>query len=58
MNKLKKIVSWTIGVPAGLLAVSEYEDLRFWWVPFLAMGVAIAILAWNGLFKKEEVYGK
>lgn len=55
---LKKILSWTIGVPAGIVAVSETEDLRFWWIPFVAMGVAIVILAWNGAFKKEEVYGK
>jgi len=55
---LKKVISWAIGVPAGIITVSETEDLRFWWVPFIAMGVAIAILAWNGAFKKEEVYGK
>ena len=54
----KKIISWTIGVPAGLCAFSEVEDLRFWWIPFVAVGVAVVILAWNGVFKKEEAYGK
>ena len=55
---LKKVISWAIGVPAGIITVSEVEDLRFWWIPFIAMGVAVALLAWNGAFKKEEVYGK
>ncbi len=55
---LKKVISWAIGVPAGTITVSEIEDLRFWWIPFIAMGVAVALLAWNGAFKKEEVYGK
>lgn len=55
---IKKTLSWGVGVPAGLLAFSEVEDLRFWWVPFVAMGIALAILAWNGAFKKEEAYGK
>ena len=58
MNKLKKVISFAIGVPAGICAFGEVEDLRFWWDPFVAMGVALAILAWNGAFKKEEVYGK
>lgn len=54
MKKLKKVVSWGVGAPAGLLAFGEVEDLRFWWIPFVAMGVAVAIIAWNGGFKKEE----
>lgn len=54
LRKIRKIASLAIGIPAGLVAVSEVEDLRYWWVPFVAMGVAIAILAWNGAFKKEE----
>lgn len=54
LRKIRKIASLAIGIPAGLVAVSEVEDLRYWWVPFVAMGVAIAILAWNGAFKKDE----
>lgn len=51
---IKKTLSCGVGVPAGIVAVSECEDLRLWWVPFVALGVVIAILAWNGAFKKEE----
>lgn len=58
MNKIKKIFSWTIGIPAALCSFGECEDLRYWWVQFAAMGILIAILAWNGAFKQEEVYGK
>lgn len=58
LRKIRKIASLAIGIPAGLVAVSEVEDLRYWWVPFVAMGVAIAILAWNGVFNKEVSYGE
>lgn len=50
----KKIISWTLGLPAMLICFSELEDLSFWWVQALAIIVAIAILAWNGVFNKER----
>jgi len=54
LRKIRKTASLAIGIPAGLIAFSEVEDLRYWWVPFVAMGIVIAVLAWNGVFKKEE----
>lgn len=57
LRKIREIASLAIGIPAGLVAVSEVEDLRYWWVPFVAMGIMVAVLAWNGVFNKEESYG-
>lgn len=58
LRKIRKIASLAIGIPAGLVAFSEVEDLRYWWVPFVAMGIVAAVLAWNGAFKKKEGYGE
>jgi hypothetical protein len=58
LRKIRKIASLAIGIPAGLVAFSEVEDLRYWWVPFVAMGIVVAVLAWNGVFKKKEGYGE
>jgi len=58
LRKIRKIASLTIGILAGLVAFSEVEDLRYWWVPFVAMGIVVAVLAWNGAFKKKEGYGE
>ncbi len=52
----KKVVSWTLGVPAALFAVSEVQDLNFWWVPFVAMGAVILVLRWNHAFDNKEEY--
>ena len=40
-KQIKKIISWVVGLPAALIAISEPTDLRLWWVQF----VAIAVLA-------------
>lgn len=53
-TNIKKIISWTLAIPSFVLAVSEYEDLNLWWIQFLAMGVLIVILGWNGAFKKGD----
>lgn len=52
----KKVISWTIGIPAAIVACGEPNDLRFWYVPFVALGIVIAILAWNHAFREEEEY--
>lgn len=49
INKFKRVVSGTIAIPAALLTTSEPE-LEFWWVPFLAMGVFLAVMKWNNYF--------
>ena len=53
-NIIKKTVSWTVGVPAVLLIISEIRNLDFWWLPFIGLGTVVAILCWNGIFKDEE----
>ena len=53
-NTIKKIVSWAIGLPCGLIAVSEVEDLSLWWIQFAAIGILALILFWNGAFEKDS----
>jgi cytochrome b len=50
---IKRIVSWAVGAPALLFAISEINDLRYWWVPFVAMGALVLILHWNHVFDEE-----
>ena len=52
-NIIKRIVSWTIGVPAVLIAFSEVSDLNYWYLPFVAMGTLVLILKWNRVFDEE-----
>lgn len=49
-KQIKKIISWVVGLPAALIAVSEPTDLRLWWVPFAAIAVLAVILFANGVF--------
>lgn len=53
-NAIKKIISWAIGLPCGLIAVSEVEDLNLWWIQFVAIGLLALILFWNGAFEKDS----
>ena len=52
--KIKKIVSWAIAVPAIIFAAGEIKDLTYWYVPFLALGILVAIIWWNGGFIKSQ----
>ena len=49
-NNLKKLISWTIGVPSAIVMFSEVEDVRYWFLPFVAAGMIIGILCWNHIF--------
>ena len=51
---IKKIISYTLGIPAAIIVFSEVEDLSLWWIQFVAMIVVIAVLFWNGAFKEER----
>ena len=51
---IKKIVSWTLGIPAAFLIACEVEDMKYWWIQFVAVAVVAAILIWNKTFKFEE----
>lgn len=49
-QKLKQIVSCIVGVPAAIIAFSEPEN-EYWYIPFVAWGIVIAILKWNNIIK-------
>ncbi len=49
-KQIKKIISWVVGLPAALIAVSEPTDLRLWWVQFAAIAVLAVVLFANGVF--------
>ncbi len=51
--KMRKIISWVIGWPAFVLAFAEYDDPRFWWVPFAAILTLVLIGWWNGTFNND-----
>lgn len=49
-KQIKKIISWVVGLPAALIAISEPTDLRLWWVQFVAIAVLAVVLFANGVF--------
>lgn len=49
-KQIKKIISWVVGLPAAIIAMSEPTDLRFWWVQFTAIAVLAVVLFANGVF--------
>ena len=49
-NRSKKIISWVVGLPAAIIAMSEPTDLRLWWVQFVAIAVLAIVLFVNGVF--------
>ena len=53
-NTIKKIISWTLGLPAGFLVICEVEDLKYCWIQIVAMIVVIAILYWNHAFEESK----
>lgn len=55
-NKLKKAISWIIGLPSFLITVGELQDLRYWWVQFVAVILLLAILYWNDWFEEQDEY--
>ena len=49
-KQIKKIISWVVGLPAAIIAISEPTDLRLWWVQFVAIAVLAVVLFANGVF--------
>ena len=49
---VKKIISLIISVPALVIMAGDLKDNNLWWVQVLALGAIVAVLAWNGVFKK------
>ena len=50
----KKVVSWVLGVPMAIIAISEPKTLSAWWIPAIAIVGLALILAWNGAMREEE----
>lgn len=55
---IKQLISWVVGFPSGMIVLSELNDLSLWWVQFLALGLLVAVLYWNGAFIQEEYQPK
>lgn len=53
----KKTVSWMVGIPSALVMFSEVEDMRYWFVPFVAAGLLVVILYWNNVFDTGKSNG-
>ena len=49
-KQVKKNISWVVGPPAAIIAISEPIDLRLWWVQFVAIAVLAIVLFANGAF--------
>ena len=49
-KQIKKIISWVVGLPAAIIAMSEPTDLRLWWVKLAAIAVLAVVLFANGVF--------
>lgn len=57
-QKIKQAISWMIGLPTGLIVVGEIQDLTYWWIQFVALGLLLAILKWNHVFDQEQYQPK
>lgn len=53
-NIIKKIISWSLGLPSALLLLGEINDLKLWWIQIIAILTLTAILIWNGAFKEAR----
>jgi hypothetical protein len=53
-KKLKTIISIAMGVPAVMIFAGE-GGIEYFGVQILAGAVLIGILAWNGVFCREEL---
>lgn len=58
LRKTKKIASVTVGVPAVLIVCSEANGMDGFALQLGALVVLLAVLAINGVFKREGAYGK
>lgn len=58
LNNIKKIVSWTLSIPAAVIVCSEAGGTDGLALQIGALVVLGIILFANGLFKREGAYGK
>ena len=58
IKQLKTTLSLAIGIPAAMIVCGESNGFDGFALQLVALVVLAVILAVNGVFKREEVYGK
>lgn len=58
IKQLKTTLSLAIGIPAAMIVCGESNGFDGFALQLVALAVLALILAANGVFKREEVYGK
>ena len=58
IKQLKTILSLAIGIPAAMIVCGESNGFDGFALQLVALTVLVVILAVNGVFKREEAYGK
>lgn len=51
---IKQLISWVVGFPSAMIVLSELNDLSFWWIQFMALGLLVAILRWNHTVDQDQ----
>ena len=51
---IKQLISWMVGFPSAMIVLSELNDLSFWWIQFMALGLLVAILRWNHTVDQDQ----
>lgn len=58
LNKIKKIASWTLGIPAAVIVCSDVQANDGVALQIVALAILGIVLFANGVFRKGESYGK
>ena len=58
LKNIRKVVSWTLGIPAAIIVCSEAQTSEGIALQFIALAVLAVVLFANGLFKREGAYGE
>ena len=58
IKQLKTTLSLAIGIPAAMIVCGESNGFDGFALQLVALAVLAVILAVNGVFKREEDYGK
>jgi hypothetical protein len=53
-NKAKTIITTIVGVPAGLIMISETDNITGVWLQLGAVVAVFGLMAWHGLLKREH----
>lgn len=58
IKQLKTTLSLAIGIPAAMIVCGESNGFDGFALQLVALAALAVILAVNGVFKREEAYGK